>query len=176
VSVDVWVFGYGSLIFRADFGYAERRIARLCGFSRRFWQASPDHRGTPEAPGRVVTLIPDPSSSVIGAAYRVPGASAREVLSELDFRERAGYERVEAEIEFMAEPRGGARAIVYQALRSNPNYGELTNLELATIIRGARGPSGDNASYVRKLAAALRELGEVDAHVFEIERLLDEKA
>jgi cation transport regulator ChaC len=41
-------------------------------------------------------------------------------------------------------------------------------------VRVARGPSGDNASYVRRLAAALRELGDADAHVFEIERLLDE--
>ncbi|HEY8943052.1 MAG TPA: gamma-glutamylcyclotransferase [Polyangiaceae bacterium] len=174
--MDVWVFGYGSLIFRADFSYTERRAARLRGFSRRFWQASPDHRGTPEAPGRVVTLIPDPRGSVIGAAYRITAAEAPTVLAELDYRERAGYERITSEIEFVQNPRGRARAIVYQALRDNPNYGELTNAELAAIIRVARGPSGDNTSYVRQLAAALRALGEADAHVFEIERLLDENS
>ena len=175
MSADVWVFGYGSLIFRADFGYAERRVARLRGHARRFWQASPDHRGTPAAPGRVVTLIEDPSSSVIGAAYRIAAESAPGVLAALDHRERAGYERSEVELEFLDERGGTTRAVVYEARRENPGFSELSNREIVAIVRDARGPSGDNASYVRRLAAALRELGENDAHVFEIERLLDEQ-
>lgn len=174
--MDVWVFGYGSLIFRADFRFEQRRIARLSGYARRFWQASPDHRGTPEAPGRVVTLIADPAASVIGAAYRIPRASVAMVLAALDERERAGYVRIEAEIEFLDEPPGSARAFVYLARRENPSFAEQTDLELAAIIRVAIGPSGDNASYLRNLAAALRELGDEDAHVFELLRLLEEKA
>ena len=171
--MDVWVFGYGSLIFRVDFPFAERRVARLRGFARRFWQRSPAHRGTPQAPGRVVTLIADASASVLGVAYRIPTEVADGVLADLDHRERAGYERGDVEIEFVAAPFGVARALVYQARRGNPEFSEEpSNREIAAIIRAARGPSGDNASYVRSLADALRGLGDEDPHVFDVERLL----
>jgi cation transport regulator ChaC len=175
MSVDVWVFGYGSLIFRADFPFLERRTARLRGFARRFWQRSPDHRGTPEAPGRVVTLIPDPEVSVLGVAYRISGDLAAQVLADLDHRERAGYERIDVEIELLGDREHTVRALVYQARRGNPGFtDDASDREIAAIIRAARGPSGVNASYVRSLARALRDLSESDAHVFEIKRLLDE--
>jgi cation transport regulator ChaC len=172
---DVWVFGYGSLIFRAQFPFVERKVARIYGFSRRFWQNSPDHRGTPEAPGRVVTLIENPAGRVLGVAYRIAREKSYAVLSELDQRERAGYERACVEIEFTEAPFGRACALVYQARAQNPGFVPNADEEsIAAIARSARGPSGDNASYVRQLAQALRELGEDDPHVFAIERLLGE--
>ena len=174
-SSDVWIFGYGSLIFRPEFGYGARRVARLQGFERRFWQSSPDHRGTPEAPGRVVTLVENPSASVLGVAYLVLAAEAARTLAELDERERAGYERVEVCLDFVEAPFGRAAALVYQARANNPGYvADATDEQIAEVVRSARGPSGDNPSYVRRLAEALRELGEVDPHVAAIERLLGE--
>jgi len=172
-AVDVWVFGYGSLIFRAEFPFLERRVARLHGFSRRFWQSSPDHRGTPEAPGRVVTLVENQAGSVLGVAFRIARERSYAVLSELDQRERAGYERVSVEVEFTEAPFGRACALVYQARAENPGFvANADDDSIAEIVRSARGPSGDNESYVRRLAEALRELGEDDPHVFAIERLL----
>jgi glutathione-specific gamma-glutamylcyclotransferase len=172
---DVWIFGYGSLIFRPEFGYSERRVARLRGFERRFWQSSPDHRGTPEVPGRVVTLVENPSASVLGVAYLVRAAQAAQTLAELDERERAGYERIEVCLDFVEAPFGRAPALVYQARAGNPGFvAHATNEQIAEIARVARGPSGDNASYVRRLAQSLRELGEDDPHVAAIERLLAE--
>lgn len=175
MALDVWVFGYGSLIFRADFPFVERRIARIFGFERRFWQSSPDHRGTPEAPGRVVTLIASANTPLLGVAYRLESAQAEAVLADLDHRERAGYERVEVRLEFTVEPFGQACGVTYLARPRNPGFVQNPNeLEIAAVIRDARGPSGDNVSYVRRLAEALREMGEDDPHVFAIERLLAE--
>ena len=170
---DAWVFGYGSLLFRADFPFVERRAARVHGFARRFWQSSPDHRGTPEAPGRVVTLVESPESSVLGFAYRIARERSYAVLAELDEREREGYVRTSVEVEFNQAPYGHVRALVYQARAENPGFvPDPDNWRIAQIVRSAHGPSGDNASYVRRLAHALRELGEDDPHVFAIERLL----
>jgi len=170
---DLWIFDYGSLIFRPEFEYLERRIARLFGFERRFWQSSPDHRGTPEAPGLVVPLVENPGASLLGVAYRVLGEQAAQVLANLDDRERAGYERVEVCLDFVEAAFGRAPALVYQARAGNPGFLEHTSIEqIVEVVRRARGPSGDNASYVRRLAHALRELGEEDPHVAAIERLL----
>ncbi len=83
----VWLFGYGSLIFKVDFPYLESRPASIRGWSRRFWQGSHDHRGTQNNPGRVVTLIEDRDAVCGGIAFLV-GAS---VFNQLDVREKNGY-------------------------------------------------------------------------------------
>ncbi len=173
MSSDVWVFGYGSLIFRADFPFRERRVGKLRGFARRFWQRSPDHRGTPEAPGRVVTLVEEPGSSVLGVVYRVAAVHSQTVLTDLDHRERAGYERIDVSVELVDAGFVSVPAVVYLARAGDPGFApESSNEEIARVVRSASGPSGHNESYVLRLAQALREIGEDDPHVFEIERLL----
>jgi cation transport regulator ChaC len=110
-------------------------------------------------------------------AYLVESARACEVLADLDRRERAGYERVEVELEFVDPPSGTTRALVYQARSSNPGFvADSSDEDIAEIVGKARGPSGDNASYVRLLSEALRALGEDDPHVSAIARLLAEKS
>ena len=163
----VWLFGYGSLIFKADFPFIERRPATIRGWARRFWQGSHDHRGTPDSPGRVVTLTPRDGAVCAGIAYLI----APEVFDHLDHREKNGYLRVCLDIDFgegMVET-----GLLYVAAEDNAAYlGPAPERDIARQIATATGPSGRNRDYLTDLAAALRGLGENDPHVFEIERHL----
>ncbi len=164
---EVWLFGYGSLIWKADFDFIERRPARIHGWTRRFWQGSHDHRGTPEAPGRVVTLIADTSAHCAGMAYLI----TPEVFDHLDHREKNGYLREIVNIEFSQG--GSAQGLVYIAAPDNEAFlGAASETEIAQQIALSNGPSGLNRDYFFQLADALRALGESDPHVDHIEREL----
>lgn len=168
VRDDLWIFGYGSLIWRPEFPYEERLPGYIVGYSRRFWQRSTDHRGTPQAPGRVVTLLADPDALCWGMAYRVTPADRDAVLASLDHREQAGYERITTPV-FVDQGRRTITALVYIASAQNPHYAGPAPLDaIARIVRASHGPSGSNLEYVLRLAQALDELGVRDAHVSEL--------
>lgn len=169
----MWIFGYGSLLFRPAFDFLERRRAYVAGFARRFWQGSPDHRGEPHAPGRVVTLVADPATSCGGCAYRVDPTAADAILDVLDAREQAGFVRVRVSIREAPSAAPFADAITYVAEPDNPWFlGPLEERAIADFMRTRRGPSGENAAYARELARALRELAIEDDHVEAIARSL----
>jgi cation transport regulator ChaC len=157
------VFGYGSLIWRPDFPFAQRKRARIAGWSRRFWQGSHDHRGTADAPGRVVTLVATPAVHCDGVAYLIDHT----VFEHLDHREKNGYERNDVELQFESDR---ARGVVYIAHRNNHAFlGEAPIERIALQILNSRGPSGTNREYLYELTAALRNLDADDPHVFELE-------
>ena len=154
-----WIFGYGSLIWRVDFPYHERCRASVHGWSRRFWQGSHDHRGTPEAPGRVVTLIPDADAVCVGMAYLVDEA----VFQHLDYREKNGYERFEVDIGLTDRTVAG---VTYIGAEGNFAYlGPAPLDKIGAQILRSRGPSGRNVDYLLELGAALERLGAADPHV-----------
>jgi cation transport regulator ChaC len=162
----MWVFGYGSLIFKQGFPYLDSRPGRITGWARRFWQGSHDHRGVPEAPGRVVTLIEDAGAVCDGVAFLVEPA----VFDQLDHREKNGYERIAVDIAF---DDGTVRGVVYRAREHNEAWlGPAPLEEIAAHIDGAAGPSGRNRDYVLELARALRGLGVSEDHVFDVEMRL----
>ncbi|MBL9102557.1 MAG: gamma-glutamylcyclotransferase [Myxococcales bacterium] len=173
---DVWLFGYGSLVWRPAFDHLERRPAFIDGWARRFWQGSPDHRGLPEDPGRVVTLISAPAARCHGVAYRIAADAAAEVFAGLDHRERGGYASLALPVHF-TDPRGeplgeSAEARMYLATADNPHFlGDAPLPAIAAHIVRCHGPSGANLDYLLRLAEALRELGADDDHVFTLERL-----
>jgi len=177
----VWIFAYGSLIFRPSFPYLERRRAFVAGWTRRFWQGSPDHRGTPDAPGRVVTLVAvarttgSTRSWCGGAAYRIDPAQGESVLAALDAREQAGFDRHHVLLwDGPESPSPFAEGLTYVAPETNPHFlGPLDEPSIAAWIRNSHGPSGPNADYARQLHAALRTLEIDDPHVEAIVRGLD---
>ncbi|WP_192035135.1 gamma-glutamylcyclotransferase [Halomonas sp. YLGW01] len=172
---EIWLFGYGSLIWKADFPYLERRPAHIRGWVRRFWQGSHDHRGTPEAPGRVATLVREPGAVCHGMAYRI----TPETLGPLDVREKNGYLRVVTELHFDdgpddADSRDGtasasAEGLVYLATEDNAAFlGDAPHDAIAQQIAKAHGESGPNRDYLLNLATALERLGHHDEHVISL--------
>lgn len=156
----VWLFGYGSLIYKVDFPYLECQPAYIKGWSRRFWQGSHDHRGTPEKPGRVLTLIETPEETCTGMAYRV----SPDVFEHLDHREKNGYLRFFTPMTFSdGEQKQG---LVYIATEDNAAFmGPASDAEIARHIAQSEGPSGKNSEYLLKLAEGLEQLGVTDPHV-----------
>jgi cation transport protein ChaC len=178
MSEPLWIFGYGSLVWRPAFAHSEKRPAYVRGWSRRFWQGSTDHRGVPGAPGRVVTLVrsADPGAVCWGMAYRVEAPAIDGVLARLDHREKGGYQRFDVELSFAAAPEMRERGLMYLAGASNVEYlGQAAVAAIARQVSVSSGPSGSNREYVLQLAQALRDMGARDEHVFAVEAALPEE-
>ena len=166
---DVWVFGYGSLVWRPDFPFLDRKTATISGWTRRFWQGSTDHRGVPEAPGRVVTLIEDAGSVCWGTAYLIGADDRDDVLRLLDYREKGGYALHEVDISFLGEDGRDRTGLIYIAGPGNPNWlGDAPVADITAQVLASTGPSGANTEYVLELAQALRGMNAEDDHVFEL--------
>jgi cation transport regulator ChaC len=160
----VWIFGYGSLIHKVDFPYLDRKEGHIHGWQRRFWMASQDHRGTPEKPGRVLTIHKVENEPCFGVAYLIEP----EVLSDIDHREQNGYLRQNLDV--TTQNGESLKAITYIGDPDAPVYQiENNNQKLAEQILKSTGPSGPNRDYLFHLADALRKHNENDAHIFDIE-------
>ena len=163
---DLWLFGYGSIIWKVDFPFVEKKTGHIRHWSRRFWQGSTDHRGLPHAPGRVVTLIDTPGSVCGGVAFKLAAETLDETLALLDYREKGGYQRINLPIYF---DDGVVDGITYCADRHNPNFlGDAPLLDIAHQIARSHGPSGANKEYILNLDTALADLGFNDPHVSDV--------
>jgi cation transport protein ChaC len=173
VSVQTsWIFGYGSLIWRPAFRYAARRPGWIEGWSRRLWQHSTDHRGTPDAPGRVATLVPAADARCGGVAYLVDDAELTSVFDDLHVREQQGYDLIHLDVHL--EDGSMVPSATWIASADNPYFaGAESVAAIAEVVRRSHGPSGSNIEYVVELASALAALGMRDDHVTAVADLLD---
>jgi cation transport regulator ChaC len=162
-----WVFGYGSIMWDPSIVYSEVRKAKLSGWVRRFWQLSPDHRGTPARPGRVVTLVEEADCDCWGLAFRIEQGQWDKTLNILDEREKNGYIRHFLDLDLDEGPQG--RCVTYIAGETNASFSPLFSAkEIILNIRQAVGPSGSNIDYFLRLRETLGHHGVCDE---EIERL-----
>jgi len=186
------VFGYGSLIFKPPPHTIAQVPGFLKGYVRRFAQKSHDHRGTPENPGRVVTLIHKedwdklsvadafPGDDVVwGIAYTIDSSHEVEVRTYLDFREKDGY-TMETDLDIYGIKNGceevvAVGACCYIGKTDNPSFIGSEPLDvLANHIWRSAGQSGRNKDYLYDLAEAIRRLGPEshDPHLHALETRL----
>lgn len=160
-----WIFGYGSLIWRPGFAFETRVMGTLRGWTRRFWQGSSDHRGTELSPGRVVTVVQEPTEVCVGALFRVAEDQRDAILQALDVREQNGYERMRVTV-VPRDGKGPIEAVTYIADPGNPHFlGPDSDAAVAAQIAAARGPSGPNLEYFLELRDRLAKLGIVEPHL-----------
>ena len=165
----LYLFGYGSLVWKHPFPHEWARVGTLHGWRREFCQSSTDHRGVEDAPGRVVTLVRDASATTVGLVFAVAETDRETVLAQLDFRERGGYERLEVDVA-MGDEDGAEtiRALLYVGTAENDNWVGLEEDEetRAQVIHTAVGPSGANREYFERLMDWLEAVGGgVDVHL-----------
>lgn len=169
----LYVFGYGSLIWRPGFAHEQAHPALLRGFHRRFCLWSRLYRGTPEAPGLVLGL--DRGGACRGVAFRVGARQAAEVMHYLEERENpAGatvYHRRCLPVRLLDSGRQ-VQAVTYVANRDNPAYCRPALEEAARAIAQGVGVTGPNRDYLLNTVAHLRALGVTDSGLDRIAALL----
>jgi cation transport protein ChaC len=167
-SEDLWVFGYGSLMWRPGFDFLEKVEARLLGAHRALCVYSFVHRGTPGRPGLVLGL--DRGGMCRGLAFRVAARKRAKTIAYLREREQVTmiYRESMRRVWLQGEPERQVAALCYMVDRSHPQYaGRLTLEQQLHHVRQGHGQSGANRDYVTATVAALEALGyrEGDLHL-----------
>lgn len=171
----MWIIGYGSLIFKPPPHVSYKVTGYLKGFIRRFWQSSIDHRGTPEYPGRVVTLLsiddlaspkfhdefynvssPD-DLRVYGVAYYIEPQHVEQVKQYLDIREQNGY--TAHKVPFYVGEEFIESDIYIGTIDNEAFVGPESLEDTAHVIRTAVGPSGKNIDYLANLVHSIKDFG-----------------
>jgi len=155
---DLWVFGYGSLIWRPGFPHAGRCPALLRGWRRSLCVYSHVYRGTPERPGLVLGL--DRGGSCRGMAFRVDAAKREPVVRYLREREQVTAVYLERMAPIILESGERVLALTYVADRQHLQYaGRLDRGRMLAIVRRGSGRSGPNSDYVTETCRHLLEMG-----------------
>src|SRR3954466_4279756 len=164
---DLWIFGYGSLSWKPEFDFAERRPAKVHGWHRALKMWSRINRGTPERPGLVFGLLT--GGCCRGMVFRIPREQGGPVLERLWQREMklAVYDPRWLTAE---TPQGRVRALAFTLSRKSPSHtGELSEEEYRAIFAAASGIYGTTLDYAHR---TLEELKRHDIRDRSLEKLL----
>jgi cation transport protein ChaC len=170
---DLWVFGYGSLMWRPGFEFIEHVPARLIGEHRALCVYSFDHRGTPEKPGLVLGL--DRGGACRGVAFRVPAKQRSDTVDYLRSREQTTnvYREVMRSVWLENEARQRVSALAYVVDRGHVQYaGRLSLAEQRRYVQQGHGRSGNNRDYVLSTVKSIEAQGFRDQQLHQLAAML----
>lgn len=166
----LWLFAYGSLMWKPEIAFDAARPAILEGWQRRFclWQWR--YRGCRERPNLMLALVE--GGACAGMAYRLEGSEIRERFAPIWKREMIAY-GYEARWVTARTDVGLVPALAFVAWVDGPRYaGILEDEDIASRIARACGHIGPGAEYLFETAAKCAELGVEDDYLFRIEALV----
>lgn len=166
---DVWLFGYGSLIWNPTVRYVERRVSTVKGWHRAFCLATPAGRGSLENPGLVLGL--DSGGECTGVAFRIPGAVVEVELATLWKREMLAASYIPRWLDLFGEDGGCfGCGLAFTIDPMGQNYaGGLARTQVVRRIATACGALGSSADYLFETCKGLREHAISDAELESLE-------
>jgi glutathione-specific gamma-glutamylcyclotransferase len=174
---ELWVFGYGSLMWRPGFEFIEQVPARLIGEHRALCVFSFDHRGTPEKPGLVLGL--DRGGACRGIAFRVAAKRRAETIEYLRGREQTThvYREVMRSVWLEDDARQRVSALTYVVDRGHVQYaGRLPLSDQLRHVQQGHGRSGNNRDYVLSTVKAIEAQGFRDQQLHRLAMMLRDDA
>lgn len=171
---DIWIFGYGSLVWRPEFDFSEQRLALLNGYHRALCLWSRVNRGTPEQPGLVFGL--DAGGSCRGMAFRIPARHVPVTMKTLWEREMPSGAYIPKWLNCRSAS-GNIQALTFTMNRNSHAYvRDLPREQLVETVRNAHGRYGPCIEYVLETAQALELVGIRDSRLDQVVRHLREAA
>jgi len=170
---DLWVFGYGSLMWRPGFEFVEQFPARLIGEHRALCVYSFDHRGTPEKPGLVLGL--DRGGACRGIAFRIAAKRRGDTVDYLRSREQTThvYREVMRSVWLEDEARQRVSALTYVVDRGHVQYaGRLSLADQLRHVQQGHGRSGNNRDYVLSTVKSIEAQGFRDPQLHQLAAIL----
>ena len=167
----LYVFGYGSLMWRPGFNYVRSQHATVRGRHRRLCVYSWVHRGTQARPGLVLGL--DRGGACRGVVFEVAPADREAVVGYLRAREQVTMVYLERTVAATCPDGSVVQALTYVVDRSHPQYaGRLSLEDTLAQVRGAVGQSGRNEDYVLSTADHLADAGIADPRLHTLAAML----
>jgi cation transport protein ChaC len=170
---DLWIFAYGSLMWRPACEIDGQEIAMLNGWHRKFCIRVARWRGTPEHPGLMMAL--DRGGSCRAVVQRLSAKTARDRLGQLLRRETTSKAHPTNRPRWVTVESGSQRrrALVFAVVRSSPYYsGDLSLEETAAVLAGAVGHWGSCAEYLMNTVQQLENLGIHDRNLWRLQELV----
>ena len=165
---DIWVFGYGSLIWNPAFYFEEQRVGQLFGYHRRFCMRIHAGRGSARRPGLMLAL--DRGGSCRGVVFRISRANADEETELIWRREMISGSYTPKWLE-VRTPAGPVQAITFVVNRSHERYaGVVPERDAVEMLATARGPIGRCSEYLYNTAAHLEAMGIADRNLKRLSR------